>query len=1061
MAFPQTPLDVRVELQINGVWTNVTADVYVTEKISISRGRADEGAQTDPGKCTLTFNNGASKVAPGVSGRYSPRNPRSDLYGLIGRNTPIRVSVPGPTSYLELDGGAANCASTPDAAALDITGDLDLRWEGETDWNQAGAHVLIGKWEPTGNQKAYMLRLEDGALLLHQSLDGFVGQFYSTPLPALPQHAAVRVTLDIDNGAGGRTCRFYWARTIAGPWVEFATPVTASGTTATFASTAPLKVAAADLTTTPARYPFAGRCFKAEVRNGINGTVVASPDFTAQAAGATSFTDSAGLAWTLAGTAAISNRRVRFLGEVPSWPAKWDVSGKDVRTSVEAAGVLRRYGQGSKALDSTLLRRLPAFGPLAYWPMEEGADATSAYSPIAGVRPLTLTNANWAQADSLPSSSPLPVLASSNGGLPMMIGYIPAPATTLTSWQVVWIYRLDTIPTTGPWTFMRVLSTGTVAEWYVQSKDSLSRIIGKDSDGNTVFSTDLGTGSDLFNRWNRVRLTATQSGSLVSWSITWTDVGGDSGSFTTTFTGTVGRPTAVASPPGGYAAALDGMAIGHISAFPSDTTTAYNGAIDAWTGETAGARMIRLGSEEGKPVTVYGQLAGEQAVGPQRTETFLDLLEEAADVDGGILIERRDVLGIAYRDRASLYSQTPALRLDYTVDGHIAPPLEPVDDDQKVRNDVTVTRDGGSSARATLTTGALSTQAPPAGVGVYDESETYNLHDDDQATPIANWLLHLGTVDEARYPVVNLDLAAAPSLVDTVTALECGDRLQIANPPAWLPPGPIDLLMQGYTEVIGHPNDWDLQLNCTPASPWTTAAVAVYEDFEDTDYAVTATDGGTLPWSRSQTHYNTGTWSLRSGAISNNQTSDWIVNVPDGATELTFWYYTSSESSGTGFEGDRLLVLVDSTQALRAQGTTPWTSATITVTGAAAVTFRYAKDNSSTSGEDAVWIDDLTFTTRSPMRADTDASQLAAAATSTATSLSVAITSGPRWVDSATYPAEFPFDITVGGERMRVTAVTGTTSPQTFTVTRSTNGVVKAQSAGTDVRLADPATVAL
>ena len=1060
MAFPQTPLDVWVELGIAGVWQDVTADVFDTEKITITRGRQDEGARTDPGKCALAFNNGASKVATGVSGRYSPRNPRSDLYGRIGRNTPLRVSVPGPTSYLELDGSPGNYASTPDAAALDITGDLDLRWEGEADWNQAGAQALIGKWEPAGNQKAYMMRLENNGLLLHQSSDGFLGSFFRADLPALPRHAALRTTLDVDNGAGGRTVRFYWAPTIAGPWTEFGSPYIASGTTPTFSSTAPLKVAPADLTVALARYPVAGRTYKAEVRTGIDGTLVAAPDFTAQAPGITSFTDSAGRAWTLAGTATISNRRTRFTGEVSSWPARWDVSGNDVRVPVEASGVLRRYGQGAKALDSTLLRRIPSYGPLAYWPMEEGSAATQAYSPISGVRALTLTNVNWAQADSLPSSKPLPVLASANGGLPRLYGPVPAPSSTLTSWLVTWVYRLDALFTTGPWTFMRILSTGTVAEWYLMSNNGLSRVLGKDSDGTTVFTQDIATGADLFNRWNRVRLSAAQSGGNVTWTITWTDVGGDSGNFTGSFTGTVGRPTGVSSPPDGYASALDGMAIGHISVWPSNTTAAYDRAIDAWTGETAGARMVRLGSEETRPVTVYGALADQEQVGPQRTLAFLDLIDEAADVDGGILYERRDTLGLAYRDRISLYSQVPALILDYTVRGHVAPPLEPVDDDQKVRNDVTVTRDGGSSARVTLDTGTLSTQAPPNGVGVYDESTTLNLYDDDQPLQHAAWRLHLGTVDEARYPVVHIDLAAAPTLVDQVTALESGDRIQIRNPPPWLPADTIDLILQGYQETMGHPNDWNLQLTCTPASPWTVAETAITEDFEDTAYNLTLTSGGNLPWTRSQLHYNTGTWSLRSGAITNNQTSDAIVTVPAGATSLTFWYWVSSEASGAGFEGDRLLVLVDGVQVLRAQGTVGWTPATVDVTGASLVTFRYAKDNSTAVGEDAAHIDDLTFT-RSPMRVDTDGSQLAAGATATATSLSVATTSGPVWVTSTVYPEEFPFDITVGGERMQVSAVTGTSSPQSFTVVRSRNGVVKAQTAGTDVRLADPAYLAL
>ncbi|MEU0514313.1 hypothetical protein [Amycolatopsis sp. NPDC006125] len=90
-------------------------------------------------------------------------------------------------------------------------------------------------------------------------------------------------------------------------------------------------------------------------------------------------------------------------------------------------------------------------------------------------------------------------------------------------------------------------------------------------------------------------------------------------------------------------------------------------------------------------------------------------------------------------------------------------------------------------------------------------------------------------------------------------------------------------------------------------------------------------------------------------------------------------------------------------------------------------------------------------------RADSDTSELVSALTATATAFFVATAPGsPRWIDSATYGSEFPFDIRVGGEVMRVTAITGTTSPQTFTVQRSINGVVKAHTALTPVTLANP-----
>ncbi len=64
----------------------------------------------------------------------------------------------------------------------------------------------------------------------------------------------------------------------------------------------------------------------------------------------------------------------------------------------------------------------------------------------------------------------------------------------------------------------------------------------------------------------------------------------------------------------------------------------------------------------------------------------------------------------------------------------------------------------------------------------------------------------------------------------------------------------------------------------------------------------------------------------------------------------------------------------------------------------------------------------------------------------------------PLWTTTA---GDWPFDIEVGGERMTVTAVTGTSSPQTFTVTRSVNSVVKSQYAGTDVRLFQPAILSM
>ncbi|MEU4804306.1 hypothetical protein [Actinosynnema sp. NPDC023587] len=92
-------------------------------------------------------------------------------------------------------------------------------------------------------------------------------------------------------------------------------------------------------------------------------------------------------------------------------------------------------------------------------------------------------------------------------------------------------------------------------------------------------------------------------------------------------------------------------------------------------------------------------------------------------------------------------------------------------------------------------------------------------------------------------------------------------------------------------------------------------------------------------------------------------------------------------------------------------------------------------------------------------RLDSDSSRLAEDLDTIETDIDV-VTSNPTelWTTSA---ADCPFDIRIGGEVMTVTAVSGSSSPQTFTVLRNANNVVKTHQAGAGVRLAQPSYLAL
>jgi hypothetical protein len=402
------------------------------------------------------------------------------------------------------------------------------------------------------------------------------------------------------------------------------------------------------------------------------------------------------------------------------------------------------------------------------------------------------------------------------------------------------------------------------------------------------------------------------------------------------------------------------------------------------------------------------------------------------------------VNGVPWKSHtAYVHVGNPVLNLRF---GQLKDPFRPSVGTDGTINEVTAKRQDGGEARIVETDGPRGTNT----VGTYPDSVTVQVASDDQLADQAARRVHLGTSPDARIPEVHIDLAKdghTTDVADAVAGATLGDKVVIADPPSDLPPDDVELIAEGYSERIGE-YEWALQFNTSQGRPWDVLEIAdergvgdIVEDFEDTTFNVVITNGGNLPWTRTNAQFHAGAWSLRSGAISNNQTSDAYVTVPAGASTLTFWYRTSSEASGAGFEGDRLLVLVDGVQVLRAQGATGWTQATVNVTSTSSVLFRYIKDNSAASGEDAVYIDDLVFTVPlsytagpdRPNRWDTSGSQLVAAVSAADTSFRVhtppdGIRDRAPWIQSSgisgLFPGHFPFDLALGGEVVRCTACT-------------------------------------
>lgn len=818
MAFPEEPLGLRIEIRTGMVWTDITARCKTSDPIVHARGIRNKGTSADPASVPLKVDN--------KDGAFSPRNPMSPYYDQFGLNTPVRLWIPGGAHFLDLDGNPANYASTPDTAALDITGDLDVRWEGEANWYGPGAQFLIGKWGESG-QKSYHLRLQDGALVLHLGRDGIVGPTGSWSLPALPERAALRGTI-----ADGTTIRLYWAPGMAGPWTQIGDDMTLSSplTGGIFSGSAPLAITPSQDDEAATRRALDGKVYAAEVRDGIGGTIVASPNFEAQPVGTASFVDSAGLSWSYSGAATVADRQDVFIGEISSWPQRWVPSEEAVWTPVQASGILRRLGQGAKPLDSTLRRRIPSGSPYAYWTFEEGQNASRAYSPITGVQPAAVTGLEWAAVDTLPSSKPLPRLTSAATLSAIVPDHDPAG-----QWQVEFVYNADDKAPASNTEIISISTTGTVRRWSLNLRNGAGWIFGYDASGTAIVDQGVALGGDVFHGWVRMRFYVTEDAGTVTWNLFFQDVGGDAGGISRTVAGTTGMVTAITAD---WGAATEGWSIGHLSVLPDAASALYTGSDRAYSGETAWDRLRRLAGEEGVPIArVPGELAPER-VGPQRVARLLELFQAAADADGGLLLEDRTRLGLVYRDRSSMYTQEPALTLVYK-QPPLAPPLEPDDDADVTRNDRTVKRDGGSEARAVLREGRLSIQDPPDGIGLYDDSVTLSLNSDTQMEPIAYWLLHLGTYDGARYPSVTIKLHRAPDAIPAVLAMREGDLIRISGLPGFVAYGDVDLIVTGWSETL-LPRTWVRTFTCEPGGPWNTAVV------DHPVYAKAGTDGTSL-----------------------------------------------------------------------------------------------------------------------------------------------------------------------------------------------------------------------
>jgi len=836
-SFPQIPVDLRCDLNLGGAWVNVSSYLYQREgtqsPAAISRGRPDEASQVNASSAVFEANN--------RSGNWSPKNPLGAWYGQIGRNTPVRLSVPAQVNYLRLETDASSLINTPSSSSLNVAGDLELQMDVNVAFALTGQAIpLMRKW-PASGQLSWLAEVRpDGLVNFWRSPDGTTGAVVTSTLPLPPGRVALKITYASASGA----VTFYTAPTIAGAWAQLGAAGSFGSGATLFAGTGPVQMGS---TGNPG---MTGSVYALKMLSGIGGTVVASPDFSLSTPGNTTLTDAQGNVWTLGGTAEFSNRNYRYHGELSSLPGKWDVTGTDVSAPVTAGGLLRRIGQGQAPVMSPMKRgtllQAGTLAPVAYWPCEDAAGATSLGSATGGPAMYIGSQVQLSSDSTFAASAPLPVL---NGSL--WHGNVPG-YTSNGSVVVRFLMHLGSTIPSGT-TIVRAITTGTCQEVSVLViANSQLRIIGNGAGGSSVFDSGTLAFTNMPNPvWVSIELRP-GGGGTVNWGLATLVPGAANGvAASGSFSGSTGNVTDVyVSPRQGFTDTV----VGHISV-QSDWVSLFSlaGPLQAWQGEAAGSRFARLAAENGYQARVIGAPAASALMGTQSVAAFAQLLQECETADMGQIFEPRQALAIGYRTLASMTNQAAAVTLDYAqaqpggVSGDASDGgLDPTYDDQLTRNDMTVTRSAGSSSGATyqfqLNDGSsMSISAPPAGVGDYASTATVNVSTDAQLPDEAGWLVHIGTVDEARWPQIPLNLArtALSSLYYTLLGCDIGDYAAIINMITQVTRDPVKQLLFQVKETLGgfhHTLEW----TGVPESPY---EVAVYDD---PVYGRADTDGASL-----------------------------------------------------------------------------------------------------------------------------------------------------------------------------------------------------------------------
>lgn len=200
--------------------------------------------------------------------------------------------------YAEFSGGRVEIA---DRVSLRLTGDLEIIAKIACSDYKLGSQTIVSKFGASGNYGYNLFVNTSGYLGFWISPDGIVSNLVklsTEPIPVIDgADIWVKCVFDADNGAASSAVDFYTSSNGV-LWVKLGETVLYNEIVSIYPSTSNLHIGVRGNSE-----PFFGKIYRVVIKNGINGTVVASPDFgQAHPSIITSFSDLEGNTITKVGT---------------------------------------------------------------------------------------------------------------------------------------------------------------------------------------------------------------------------------------------------------------------------------------------------------------------------------------------------------------------------------------------------------------------------------------------------------------------------------------------------------------------------------------------------------------------------------------------------------------------------------------------------------------------------------------------------------------------------------------------------------------------------------------